>query len=324
MREKNTRIKNIDLLKGILIILVIIGHVIQGALSESIWRTLIYSFHMPLFIGITGYLLNINTISELNLYDLFKKYFLRIILPWIIAFISYYIISCILGTNLFSIAKFKNSIIYPFYHLWFIPGFLSWILLTWLFKKLFTNYNIILILGLLISITFIILYKYSSIYTQIPFLNRIFSILIYTFRPYFYIFFLIGISYRNKTIKKLRLIEIITPFIFLGLVVYLFFYDSVILSILNFFLLNLSILNLCLKLALTDSLFESKSIQWLGINSLGIYLWHVLPILISKYLVGTQSLIKFYLITIILEVLFIILYKILVKVNFFKKYIFGM
>ncbi|MHC0440903.1 acyltransferase family protein [Flavobacterium sp. 3-210] len=324
MGEKNTRFKNIDLLKGILIILVMAGHIIQGGLSESIWRTLIYSFHMPLFIGISGYLLNINTISQLSINDLFKKYFLRIILPWIIAVISYYIISCILGTDLLSITKFKNFILPPFYHLWFIPGFLSWILLTWFLKKLFKNYNIILILGILISIIFMTLYQYPLIYIHISFFNKIFSILIPTFRPYFYVFFLIGNIYRNKTLRKPRLIEIILPFIFLGIVVYLFFNNILILSILNFFLLNFFILNLCLKLAIKDSLFESKSIQWLGINSLGLYLWHVLPILISTYLIGTKFLMKFYILTIILEVLFIILYKILVKVNFFKKYIFGM
>lgn len=302
-----------------------VGHIIQGGLSESIWRTLIYSFHMPLFIGISGYLLDINTISGLSLNGLFKKYFLRIILPWIIALVLYYIISsCFLRTDLFSIVKFKNFILPPFYHLWFIPGFLSWILLTWFLKKLFKNYNIILLLGILISIIFMILYQYPLTYKHISFLNKIFPILIPTFRPHFYVFFLIGISYRNKIIRKPRVIEIIAPLIFLGLVVYLFFNNILILSILNFFLLNFLILNLCLKLALTNSLLEFKSIQWLGINSLGLYLWHVIPILISTYLIGTESLIKFYLVTIILEVLFIILYKILFKVNFFKKYIFGM
>ncbi|KAF2512748.1 acyltransferase [Flavobacterium zhairuonense] len=324
MGETNTRVKNIDLLKGILIILVITGHVIQGGLDESIWRTLIYSFHMPLFIGITGYLLNIDKISKLNLRGRFKKYLFRIILPWSIAIISYYVISCITRTNLFSVTKFKNFILHPLYHLWFIPGFLSWILLTWLLKKFFTNFNIILLLGFLLSIVFLILYKYPFLYTKIPFLNEILSNIIHTFRPYFILFFLIGISYRNKIAEKPRLIEIVAPVISLGLVIYLFYNYNAILSILNFFILNLLILNLSLKLATTNSLFESKSIQWLGTNSLGIYLWHFLPILISKYLIGTESLFKFYLLTIILEIIFIISYKILIKVNFFKKYIFGM
>ena len=52
------RNKNIDLIKGILVLLVIIGHVLKGSLSENLARYIIYSFHMPLFIAIAGYLFN--------------------------------------------------------------------------------------------------------------------------------------------------------------------------------------------------------------------------------------------------------------------------
>jgi fucose 4-O-acetylase-like acetyltransferase len=49
-----------DSLKGWLMILVIVGHVIQGVLSDSfasnhVWN-LIYSFHMPAFMAVSGWL----------------------------------------------------------------------------------------------------------------------------------------------------------------------------------------------------------------------------------------------------------------------------
>ena len=48
-----------DSLKGILIVLVVLGHAIQGVYGEDvesnrIWN-IIYSFHMPAFFAISGY-----------------------------------------------------------------------------------------------------------------------------------------------------------------------------------------------------------------------------------------------------------------------------
>lgn len=53
------RLNNIDFLKGVLIIFVITGHLIPGILNKTLIRYIIYFFHMPLFIGISGYLINI-------------------------------------------------------------------------------------------------------------------------------------------------------------------------------------------------------------------------------------------------------------------------
>lgn len=53
-----------DFIKGVLIILVVLGHVIQGLYgidNPDVWEnllfTIIYTFHMPLFIFISGYFL---------------------------------------------------------------------------------------------------------------------------------------------------------------------------------------------------------------------------------------------------------------------------
>lgn len=56
MTERDNRL---DSIKGLLIILVILGHVIgtcgAGELCEDVWQ-IIYLFHMPLFIIISGLL----------------------------------------------------------------------------------------------------------------------------------------------------------------------------------------------------------------------------------------------------------------------------
>lgn len=45
----NGRNRSVDAVKGILIFLVVIGHVLLGTLDENIIRYTIYSFHMPAF-----------------------------------------------------------------------------------------------------------------------------------------------------------------------------------------------------------------------------------------------------------------------------------
>lgn len=59
MKLRNRNIV-IDVSKGVAIILVVIGHVIQfGTSGEGFWDNnlfkIIYSFHMPLFIFLSGY-----------------------------------------------------------------------------------------------------------------------------------------------------------------------------------------------------------------------------------------------------------------------------
>ena len=60
MTEIKVRKVWIDSLKGILILLVVLGHSIQNTLKEgcydNYWWNLIYSFHMPAFMAISGYL----------------------------------------------------------------------------------------------------------------------------------------------------------------------------------------------------------------------------------------------------------------------------
>ena len=60
------RIEWIDWLKGIALVLVIIGHT---------FRTSIYAFHMPLFISISGFLFqsNRNNYMNINILDFFRN-----------------------------------------------------------------------------------------------------------------------------------------------------------------------------------------------------------------------------------------------------------
>lgn len=83
---KNSRNQIIDVLKGIAVLAVLLGHAIQRGLivnyeTNFLFR-IIYSFHMPLFMILSGYSLS----KYVKKYDLLflKKRFCRLIIPTIV------------------------------------------------------------------------------------------------------------------------------------------------------------------------------------------------------------------------------------------------
>ncbi|WP_353778457.1 acyltransferase family protein [Winogradskyella sp. 3972H.M.0a.05] len=313
------RLRNIDLFKGLLIILVILGHMLQGEIGETIWRKTIYSFHMPLFIGICGFLYNSKKTFNLSISGLFKKYLFRIILPWIIAVIGYYVLFLYQDTNINFISSFVNAFIDPYYHLWFVPAFLSWVILTWILRKAKANNVVLLIIGLLISIISILLIKEPKLYQ-----NKTIALILNTYRPYYYIFFILGLLYKDLKLKRPNRLEFLLPLILFGLVIYLFYFPNEIVAFINYFVFNTLLLNLILKMSTNNLAPNNKVLEWIGINSVGIYLWHMIPIIVCNHLIGTENLLLFYLAVIVLEIIFMIIYRMLSKVSVLRKYAFGM
>ncbi len=324
MTKTTKNFKNIDLFKGLLILLVILGHVLQGSIEDKLWRTIIYSFHMPLFIGISGFLFNVKKMVTLNLIELIKKYLFRVILPWTIATIGYFLFMEIQDGNGKFIKDLIVSFILPFYHLWFIPSFLSWIVLTWILKKIGTGNKMLLSFSIIISLVTMLLNKYPETYQGFGILTRGIGVVLHTFRPYFYFFFVLGLVFRGLELKKPNLLEYAFPALCFGLVLFLFYYPNKELSFFNFFLFNSLLLYLVLKVSINNMVSSNKIIEWIGLNSLGIYLWHVIPILICKSKIGTENLALFYPVVIFSTLVFIAAYYYLLKINFIRKYVFGM
>ena len=87
-----TKINYIDYSKGIAILFVIFGHVYWG---NNIVTTWIYSFHMPLFFIISGFLLKLNKNKDTKSMILkkFKSLMVPYILFSIISILGYYLIN---------------------------------------------------------------------------------------------------------------------------------------------------------------------------------------------------------------------------------------
>ena len=190
MKEKINMYNNsIDFFKGTLIISVFLGHLIIGNINNTFVRYFIYSFHMPLFIGISGYLFNYNFLKS-SPKDFIKKLFKKIIVPYILANIIYSGVINIkfllrLDVYLFVI-NFLKSIIYSYYHLWYIQGYISYIIISYFLLKLNLKMNKTIILSFIFSL--IIYYLYFLIKTENTFLR----IFLNNFRLYNLIFFIIG------------------------------------------------------------------------------------------------------------------------------------
>lgn len=78
-----------DQMKGILIILVLIGHVVLGDMQTTPVRMVIYFFHMPLFLAITGYFIK-QALLEYLVKEILLKYKDRINSAVRICILSHY------------------------------------------------------------------------------------------------------------------------------------------------------------------------------------------------------------------------------------------
>jgi fucose 4-O-acetylase-like acetyltransferase len=83
-----------DTLKGLLIVLVILGHFLLGTLMDNPIRYFIYSFHMPLFLFVGGYLINLPKLADMSWKDIFVKHFKRMLMAWGIAWGIYTLWAC--------------------------------------------------------------------------------------------------------------------------------------------------------------------------------------------------------------------------------------
>lgn len=108
-----------DSLKGWLMILVIIGHAIQSLLLDEcnynhVWN-LIYSFHMPVFMAVSGWLAYREIPRKTNYFDTVKRRALQLLVPYFVwSFIQF------AQSGNYTIDNLSKMILYPDAYLWFL------------------------------------------------------------------------------------------------------------------------------------------------------------------------------------------------------------
>ena len=104
MSNMEKRINYIDVIKGIALLFVIIGHMVEYNSNIFNW---IFSFHMPLFFIASGMSIKIDKYD--NIIDFIKRKIKTLLLPYLLFTILGFIISIIVGLN--NKFTFKNIII---------------------------------------------------------------------------------------------------------------------------------------------------------------------------------------------------------------------
>lgn len=216
-----------DFIKGIAITLMVYGHITFVGEFSNIQKKIvdiIYTFHMPIFLIISGFFLNFIVNTKLQLVTLIK----RIGTPYII-FISIYLISLMIvgkygikttnpaPANFISLIKI--IFLAPIGAYWFLHSLLIITVVSIIINSIIKNKNVLLFYIFTISIFLLLdLMELVSIRTSLYFiLGHLLKEL--TLRkikiPIFYIFILFPLSfifYFEKDIKTFSIIEIVNCF----------------------------------------------------------------------------------------------------------------
>ncbi len=196
------------------ILLVVLGHSGENIPYLSKW---IYSFHMPLFIFISGYLLDYtskNGIEKINIIKFINKKIKRLLIPYFVISSLAYVPKYLLGK--FALRPLEltfSGYIHGFLYPWDNPIIFFWFLPTLFFIMIITIYSIRIFkdnIKIILFFSFIISVL-SKKFIDIEFLN-IKGILNYFF------FFILGITYKRyeKEIDEILKLRNILIFIILN------------------------------------------------------------------------------------------------------------
>lgn len=284
------RLDYLDTAKGIAIILVILGHIISpdDYLVRN-WRNWLYSFHMPIFFIISGFLINLSN-TNISITKFIKKKFNTLIIPYIsFALINF----CFIMYNLYMQQGLNKKIfiVHLIYiiklcgrsAIWFLPClFISEVSFKILTCKISNKYLRLIIISSLFIIPFFIKADPDTLF--LVFLRSFTALGFITVGNLLYK----PIANINLSIFKTLIFFIIT--IFLGLIngsvdLFALTFNNIIMYIINSILGSLSLIFLCKKISLP------KLITYIGKNSLIIMGTHIIiKDIVITFLIKTLSL----------------------------------
>lgn len=204
-------------------------------------------------------------------------------IPWIIAVSIYYLLNSVVNHESLSLLAYIKEFIVPYYHLWYVCGYMFCIILSILIFKLTNNINygvlLLLIIGVFMAMGFIV-------QDAIGIDNIISKFINLTVRPQNLLFFSIGtfgrnIVYLSKFNReggiqscliylKWVLIPVFILLSPLGFVLQNYWYETAV----QFFLLALIFCGI--DFTKYENKRACKILCSLGENTFPIYLWHVI------------------------------------------------
>ena len=147
------RDQKMDFIKGVTIFLVVWGHIVQhlyhgeGSFYGNMVYKIIYTFHMPLFMFISGYFFK-SSLDKRSLIEIIKLKIIQLGIPIFIWTCFYYVEDLIYTGDRFQIKQLFNLL---FRRLWFLTAYLIlsiFIAIVWQFFKKYSK-GFVLTCGLL-------------------------------------------------------------------------------------------------------------------------------------------------------------------------------
>ncbi|MBO5386144.1 acyltransferase [bacterium] len=286
--EKSKRLFHIEILQAFGILCVFLGHALriyhdggwyfhktQTILAFDIIDKFIYSFHMPLFMFLSGFLFYLNKDKIQNAWEYVLKRVKRLLLPFYLAGFLYVLpMICFINPLDKSIGFYYTSFLTLDYtwHLWFLIDLFILTLFFVLYYFKFNKINKYVVLAVLIGINLLATIGPSSCLARIP-----------KFAIFFYLgcLFVENKDFIEKTLARyiwvilsiFAVVEILLYFAYKNALIDL---SGAVLAILFFYLL-------ALKLSQKTN-GQNKVVSFLSVNLLSLYIIHE-PImaLILKY-----------------------------------------
>ncbi|MCY4763244.1 acyltransferase family protein [Klebsiella aerogenes] len=270
-----------DSVKGVLIILVIIGHILPGSDSEGV-RGLIYYFHMPLFLAVTGYFIKTKAL-EVKWSELLNRYKFRMILPYVVAFIVYTLCHCLfsIGIENLELKDVIWIILHPYYHLWYIPAVLIFIAYTKIIKG---NIIAVYIIFALSSIISILWHGADNLVDNLfPSVKYLGDKRFYNYYSFFLLGYIIGSI--NVTVKWYISVIICLLMVFINRMVAF----SPSMGAVNWYIFNVFLIFFVIALCQHKYFLVNRFLVSLGQTSLPVYLWHVGGIFLAGEIMNNSS-----------------------------------
>lgn len=279
--KKNKNL-NVETLRGIAIVLVVMGHVIGSAsdggmkvADDSFLRYFYYTFQylrMPLFTVISGWVYALRPAEIDNAIDFMIKKARRILIPMIFVGGLYYIVQSLTpGTNNSnSLKEIWKITIYPYTFYWYLYSlFIVFFIVAILDSYKLMKNSFSLVVVTLISI-FILIYRDTMISVEFP------NYFGFKGAIYLFPFFVIGVGIqRFKSIFQNKVLIIVLTTILLGSLI---LQQLVWFGTLDYGFSGIGGLGLIIGLSGTIVIFKSKlnikSLVWMGSYSFTIFLFH--------------------------------------------------
>ena len=133
-RLQTARFAAPDQLKALLLVLVVFGHTYAQGVADDLSKWIIYGFHMPAFLFLSGYLIRTERLTARPLGQFLVHYARRMVIAWAVVSVAW--LAWFFPDSFHGIRRFIGDFaLNPSFHLWYIPALFIALVLAWVLSR---------------------------------------------------------------------------------------------------------------------------------------------------------------------------------------------